>query len=83
MAESDDKAELNRQRASDIFQNIFSEIFLANCGNPIDFNMTKMEIEKQMKLKFDEAGLWNFEKLFNEADENNVRDPIDFFLAPF
>jgi len=45
---------------------------LANCGNPIDLEMTKQEIESQMKMQFDDAGLWNFEKLFNEADTNNV-----------
>ena len=45
-----DQDALNRERASEIFQNIFSEIFLANCGNPVDFETTKSEIEKKMKI---------------------------------
>ena len=65
---------LIRERASEIFQNIFSEIFLANCGNPVDFETTKSEIEKQMKLEFDEASLENFELFFQEADDNKVSE---------
>ena len=41
---SEDMLALNKERASEIFQNIFSEIFLANCGNPVDFETTKTEI---------------------------------------
>lgn len=29
-----------KQRANQIFKNIFHEMFLTNCGNPIDFAQT-------------------------------------------
>ena len=68
-----DRQALHRERASEIFQNIFSEIFLANCGNPVDFLTAKSEIEKKMKIQFDnETILENLEQCFNDADVNKV-----------
>ena len=37
-----------KQKANEIFKNIFNEIFLANCGNPIDFDQTKEAFQKHM-----------------------------------
>ena len=37
MVDADLNAEM-KERASEIFQNIFSDIFLANCGNPVDLD---------------------------------------------
>ena len=69
---SEDLQALNKERAGEIFQNIFSEIYLANCGNPVDYETTKTEIEKKMKLQFDDAKLELFEKFFSQADDKNV-----------
>ena len=63
----------DRERGIQIFQNIFSEIFLANCGNPLDFQTTKQKIEKKMKLEFNEGEkLESFEKFFLQADTSKV-----------
>ena len=70
---SEDMLTLNKERASEIFQNIFSEIFLANCGNPVDFETTKTEINKKMKIQFDETKFELFEKFFFQSTDKNVR----------
>lgn len=70
---SEDMLALNKERASEIFQNIFSEIFLANCGNPVDFETTKTEINKKMKIQFDETKFELFEKFFFQSTDKNVR----------
>ena len=72
MADYEDSAQLIKERASEIFQNVFKEIFLANCGNPVDFETVKTEIVKSMKIEFDETALWNLEQFFNEEDTENV-----------
>lgn len=54
MVEADNQA-LNKERATEIFNNIFSEIYLAMTGNPIDFETTMQAIEKEMKLQFQDA----------------------------
>ena len=63
MVESDNSA-LNKERATEIFNNIFSEIYLAMTGNPIDFETTMQSIEKEMKLQFQDAQTEQFEKFF-------------------
>ena len=74
-----DQQSLNRERAGEIFQNIFSEIFLANCGNAVDQETTKSEIEKKMKIQFDETSLESFEKYFNDADTKKVSFALDYY----
>ena len=64
---------LNKERATEIFNNIFSEIYLAMTGNPIDFETTIQAIEREMKLKFKDAETEQFEKLFQDCDTNQVR----------
>ena len=61
-----------KERASEIFQNVFSEMFLANCGNPVEYDMVKSEIESMMKIKFDEATTWSFDQCFYAADTSKV-----------
>ena len=72
MVEAADATAQNKERASEIFQNIFSQIFLANCGNPIDVNLARSEITKHMKIEFDDQKLEAFEQCFVEADTDNV-----------
>ena len=33
-------SEGERKKANEVFKNIFMEIFLSNCGNPINFDQT-------------------------------------------
>ena len=47
-----------KERASEIFQNIFSDLFLANCGNPVDIEQTK-------------AG---FQTVMGKMDKNQIDD---------
>ena len=72
MVEADNQA-LNKERATEIFNNIFSEIYLAMTGNPIDFETTMQAIEKEMKLQFQDAQTEQFEKFFQDCDANNAR----------
>ena len=51
---------------------MFSEIFLANCGNPVEYDMIKAEMESMMKIKFDEATTRSFDQCFDAADTSNV-----------
>ena len=37
--------DVDKQRAREIFQNIFQNIFLSNCGNPISFEQTKLAFQ--------------------------------------
>ena len=72
MVDYEDTAQLNKERAGEIFQNVFKEMFLANCGNPIDFEIVKTEMQKMMKIEFDESTLWDLEQYFNEEDSSKV-----------
>lgn len=72
MVETPDAHQQNKERASEIFQNIFSEIYLGSCNNPIEFDVIKAEIESHMKIQFDEATTWNIEQCFSDADTDNV-----------
>ena len=47
-------------------------MFLANCGNPVEYDMVKAEMESMMKIKFDEATTWSFDQCFDAADTSNV-----------
>ena len=74
MVEDTGSNQQNKERAAEIFQNIFSEIYLGSCNNPLDLDLIKTEIEGQMKIQFDEAMTWNFEQCFNDADTDNVSE---------
>ena len=47
-------------------------MYLANCGNPIEYDSVKQEIENMMKLKFDEGTIWGFDKCFSDTDTKGV-----------
>ena len=63
---------LNKQRANEIFQNIFEEAFLTNNGNPISIEMTKEGFKKHMGDVLSPDDIEEIEKIFVNADENNV-----------
>ena len=65
---------LNKQRANEIFQNIFEEAFLTNNGNPISVEMTKEGFKKHMGDVLSPDDIEEIEKIFVNADENNVSD---------
>ena len=56
-------------------------MFLANCGNPVEYDMVKAEIESMMKVKFDETTTWSFDQCFYAADTNKVSH--DHPMLPF
>ena len=70
---------LNKQRANEIFQNIFEEAFLTNNGNPISIEMTKEGFKKHMGDVLSPDDIEEIEKIFVNADENNV----SVFIADF
>ena len=72
MVEDTNADQQNKERAAEIFQNIFSEIYLGSCNNPLELDLIKTEIENQMQIKLDEAMTWNFEQCFFDADTNKV-----------
>ena len=50
---------------------------MANSSNPVTFEITKEEIEKHMKIGFEDDGkLEDFEKCFNDADTDKVSTSI-------
>ena len=61
-----------KKRVNDIFQNIFQEIFLSNCGNPIDLEQTKQAFQKHMGGSLTLDQMEEMEKLFIAADLTNV-----------
>ena len=70
----------NKQRANEIFQNIFEEAFLTNNGNPISVEMTKEGFKRHMGDVLSNDDIEQIEKIFVNADENNVG--ITFFFQP-
>ena len=71
---------LNKQRANEIFQNIFEEAFLTNNGNPISVEMTKEGFKKHMGDVLSPDDIEEIEKIFVNADENNVSDLMTNFV---
>ena len=65
-----------KQRANAIFKNIFQEIFLSNCSNPIDFEQMKEAFQKHMGGSLTEAQMDDLEQLFFQADLTNVCKPF-------
>ena len=63
---------LNKQRANEIFQNVFEEVFLTNNGNPISVEMTKEGFKRHMGDVLSPDDIEEIEKIFVNADENNV-----------
>lgn len=43
-----DQEDTNKKRSQEIFKNIFQEVFLSNCGNPITFEQTSKAFQKHM-----------------------------------
>ena len=72
MVDADLDAEM-KERASEIFQNIFSDLFLANCGNPVDLDQTKEAFQQAMG-KMTEKEIEDLEQFFYEADNDNVSE---------
>ena len=70
MVDADLNAEM-KERASEIFQNIFSDIFLANCGNPVDLDQTKTAFQQAMG-PLQENQIEDMEQFFYDADTDNV-----------
>ena len=70
MENSDIKA-LNEERATEIFDKFFNEIYLATTSNPIDFQTTKDAIERKMKIQLQDQQVEQLEKLFQDCCDNN------------
>ena len=45
---------------------------MAQCGNPVSFEVTKSSIEGKMTLKFSEKDAERLEQCFFDVDKNNV-----------
>ena len=71
---------LNKQRANEIFQNIFEEAFLTNNGNPISVEMTKEGFKRHMGDVLSPDDIEEIEKIFVNADENNVSSLMTNFV---
>ena len=56
----------------EIFQNIFQDIFLSNCGNPINFEQTETAFKKHMGGSLNKNQMKELGKLFKRADLTNV-----------
>lgn len=74
MNKQSDHFDQEKQRTLEIFHNIFQDIFLSNCGNPINFEQTKIAFKKHMGGSLTKDQMQELEKLFNMADLTSVRD---------
>ena len=82
LAEVDPEQEKQfKQKANTIFKNIFQEVFLTNCGNPIDFDQTKEAFQKHMGGSLTIRQLGDLEQLFNWADLTNVGALLEPFCC--
>ena len=61
-----------KQRSNQIFKNIFQEVFLANCGNSIDFEQVSYAFRKHLGDALTHDRLKHLERLFYMADLDNV-----------
>ena len=64
--------DVDKFKAREIFQNIFQNIFLSNCGNPISFEQTKLAFQKHMGGSLKKNEMKELESLFKQADLTDV-----------
>ena len=64
--------EKQKCRVKEIFQNIFQEVFLTNCGNPINIEQTLQAFQKHMGSSLTQEQTEQIEIDFMTADLNNV-----------
>ena len=65
-------SEGERQKANEVFKNIFMEIFLSNCGNPINFDQTAFAFNNYMGGFLTDQQMTDLHRLFASADLTNV-----------
>ena len=68
---SQEQAESHEERARQIFDNVFEEVFVSNCGNPLSLEQVKTAFQKQLGDSCTEDLEHDLEKFFYGADEDN------------
>ena len=63
---------INKERAKEIFSNIFQGVFLSTNGNPITLEQTKQAFRQHMGDDFSEQQIEDIEQIFVSADVNSV-----------
>ena len=65
------EAETHQDRARQIYDNVFEEVFASNCGNPLSLEQVKTAFQMKLGDSCTEELENDLERFFYGADENN------------